>query len=89
MTYFSNKKISTLGFKKTGSDIKISEKSSIYNHERIEIGDQSRIDDFCIISGKVKIGRNVHITPGCIIAGGDKGIFIEDFVTLSYGVKIF
>ena len=89
MAYLSNIKIRTLGFKKKGKNILISEKASIYNYQTIEIGDNSRIDDFCIISGKVKIGRNVHITPGCIIAGGEKGVFIEDFVTLAYGVKVF
>ncbi len=67
----------------------MSDKASIYNHEQLEVGDNSRIDDFCVISGKIKIGRNVHITPMCLLSGGEMGIVFEDFVTIAYGVKIF
>ena len=42
-----------------------------------------------MVSGKVTIGRNVHVTPNCLIAGGEPGLVIEDFCTLAYGVMIF
>lgn len=89
MTYYTEKELKKLKFKGLGKNVKISNKASIYDHGRIEIGDNSRIDDFCVISGKIKIGRNVHVTPMCLIAGGLKGIIIEDFVTFAYGVKVF
>lgn len=89
MAYYTNEQLKQLGFKYIGNNVKISDKASIYNHEEIEIGDNSRIDDFCVISGKIKIGRNVHITPTCLVAGGIKGIVFEDFTTLAYGVKVF
>ncbi|EKO3593977.1 acyltransferase [Vibrio metschnikovii] len=89
MAYLTDIQLKQFGFKSLGKNIKISDKASIYNPELIEIDDNSRIDDFCVISGKVKIGRNVHITPQCLIAGGEPGLIIEDFVTLAYGVKIF
>jgi acetyltransferase-like isoleucine patch superfamily enzyme len=89
MAYYSDKELKSLGFKHIGENTKISDKASIYDHEKIEIGNNSRIDDFCIVSGNIKIGRHVHITPQCLLAGGEKGIFIEDFCTLAYGVKIF
>ena len=89
MAYYSEKELQSLGFKYIGKNVKISNKASIYNYNEIEIGDNSRIDDFCIISGKIKIGRNVHITPTCLVAGGIKGIIFEDFTTLAYGVKVF
>jgi acetyltransferase-like isoleucine patch superfamily enzyme len=89
MAYYSDKKLKKLGFKSIGNNVKISKKASIYNYESIEIGDNSRIDDFCVISGNVKIGKNVHITPMCLIAGGEKGIVFEDFTTTSYNVQIF
>ena len=63
--------------------------ASIYNHEQISIGDNSRIDDLCVVSGKVSIGKNVHITPQCLIAGGLKGVEFHDYTTVAYGVKIF
>nr|WP_275974259.1 acyltransferase [Shewanella pneumatophori] len=78
-----------MGFKKVGKNVKISDKASIYNIGDISIGDNSRIDDFCIISGLVNIGRNVHITPMCLVAGGEKGITFEDFSTIAYGVQVF
>ena len=89
MAYYNEKELLLLGFKKLGRNVKISTKASIYNYGQIEIGNNSRIDDFCVISGKVLIGRNCHITPSCIIAGGEKGVSIEDFTTLAYGVKVF
>ena len=89
MAYYTEQELKSLGFKSVGKNVKISDKASIYNLDKIEIGDNSRIDDFCVISGKIKIGKNVHITPMCLIAGGEKGIVFEDFVTIAYGVKVF
>jgi acetyltransferase-like isoleucine patch superfamily enzyme len=89
MGYLSEEELIKLNFKKRGVNLKISEKASIYDAEKIEIGDNSRIDDFCIISGNLKIGSYCHITPMCLIAGGQPGIEIEDFCTFAYGVKIF
>ncbi|MBD8753484.1 acyltransferase, partial [Pseudomonas fluorescens] len=89
MAYLTNEQLALIGFKKLGKDVKISDRASIYNADQIEIGDFSRIDDFCVISGKIKFGRFNHITPMCLIAGGTPGIVFEDFCTLAYGVKIF
>lgn len=89
MAYYTEQELLELGFKKIGKNVKISTKASIYNHDQIEIGDNSRIDDFCVISGKIKIGRFVHITPMCLFAGGQLGMKVGDFCTFAYGVKIF
>ena len=89
MAYFTKEQLKELGFKKVGKNVKISDKASVYNCDQIEIGDNSRIDDFCVVSGKIKIGINVHITPMCLVAGGDEGIIFEDFTTLAYGAKVF
>jgi len=89
MAYFKEEQLRRLGFKHIGKNVKISDKASIYNCDQIEIGDNSRIDDFCVVSGKIKIARNVHITPMCLVAGGEKGITFEDFTTIAYGVQVF
>ncbi|WOH38984.1 acyltransferase [Thalassotalea fonticola] len=89
MAYFNNEQLENMGFKYVGKDVKISDKASIYDPDKISIGDYSRIDDFCIVSGKVNIGKFVHITPMCLIAGGEPGVELSDFSTLAYGVKIF
>lgn len=89
MAYYTEDQLRKMGFKSFGANVKISVKASIYDFNQIEIGNNSRIDDFCIISGKVKIGSYCHITPQCLIAGGLPGITILDFCTLAYGVRIF
>lgn len=89
MAYLTVEELKSLGFKKMGKNVKVSDKASIYNPELISIDDYSRIDDFCVVSGKVEIGKYVHITPMCLIAGGEPGVYLSDFCTLAYGVKIF
>ncbi len=89
MAFLTENEINSLGFLKLGKNIKISNKASIYNHDQITIGDNSRIDDFCVLSGKIYIGHNVHIAVFCNIAGGEKGVFINDFAGLAYGVHVF
>jgi galactoside O-acetyltransferase len=89
MAFLSTQELLQLGFKKIGKSILISDKASIYNPEMIEIGDYSRIDDFCVLSGSIKIGRNVHIAVFCNIAGGEKGVILDDFSGLAYGCHVF
>lgn len=89
MAYLTEKQLTKIGFKRLGKEVRISDKSCIYDAHEMEIGDFTRIDDFCIVSGKVQIGSYCHVTPMCLLAGGEKGIFISDFCTLAYGVKIF
>lgn len=89
MAYLSDVYLKTMGFKYLGENVKISDKAAIYNCDQIEIGDNSRIDDFCIVSGKVKIGNNVHVAPFCLVAGGEKGVVMDDFSGLAYKVQVF
>lgn len=89
MAYLTEVQLKKIGFKKLGRKVKISDKASIYDADQIEIGDYSRVDDFCILSGKITLGKYNHITPMCLVAGGTPGITFEDFCTLAYGVKVF
>lgn len=89
MAFYSREELERLGFKSLGQNVSISSKASIYWPEQISVGDNSRIDDFCVISGKVTIGNFVHVTVFCNLAGGEAGILMEDFSTLAYGVQIF
>jgi len=89
MAYYSNEQLDRFGFKSLGQNVRISEQASIYDPDQIEIGDNSRIDDFCVISGRVVIGSHSHITPMCLIAGGTPGVFMSDFCTFAYGVIVF
>jgi acetyltransferase-like isoleucine patch superfamily enzyme len=89
MAYLSVAQLNELGFRKLGKEVKISDKASVYNPELIELGDYTRIDDFCVVSGRVIFGKYNHITPMCLVAGGEPGIEFADFCTLAYGVKVF
>lgn len=89
MAFLNDNQLRNVGFKRLGKNVRISDKASVYNADQIEIGDNSRIDDFCVISGKVIIGRNVHIAVFCNLAGGEKGIIIEDFCGFAYGSCAF
>ncbi len=89
MAYLSYDALAAMGFKLLGKNVKVSDKASIYNPEKIKIGDFSRIDDFSIISGDVTVGKFCHITPMCLVAGGKPGVCLGDFCTLAYGVKVF
>lgn len=88
MGFLSQAQLEEMAFKSLGVNVKISDKASIYNSDQMEIGDHSRIDDFCVVSGKVKIGRNVHIAIFCNVAGGEKGIHLDDFSGLAYGCHV-
>ena len=89
MPFLSEEKLNTIGFKSLGKNVKISDKASIHNPETIEIGDNSRIDDFCVLSGKITIGRNVHFAVFNNVAGGELGAHFDDFSGLAYGCHIF
>jgi acetyltransferase-like isoleucine patch superfamily enzyme len=89
MSYLTDEQLKAIGFKSLGKNVKISDKAAIYSASEIEIGDNSRIDDFCVVSGKVTLGRNVHIAPHCLIAGGENGVAMDDFSGLAYYVQVF
>lgn len=89
MAYLTQVQLEQMGFKSIGKNVLISDKASIYNTDQIEIGDNSRIDDFCVVSGKIRIGKNVHFAAFGLIAGGEKGIIFEDFSGTAYQVQVF
>lgn len=89
MPYLDQKSLMALGFSAVGKNVKISDKAAIYNADQITIGDHSRIDDFCVLSGRITIGRNVHIAAQSLIAGGTPGVTLDDFSGMAYGAKIF
>ena len=89
MAYLTRKQLEDMSFKYLGENVKISEKASLYDPDQITVGDNTRIDDFCVVSGKVSFGRNVHIAVFCNIAGGTEGIVFDDFSGLACGCHIF
>jgi len=91
-SFYSSAELEVLGLKHCGYNVKISRKTSFYGAEFISIGDNSRIDDFCLLSassnGEIIISKHVHISAGVYLYGG-AGILIGDFVGVSAGCKLF
>jgi acetyltransferase-like isoleucine patch superfamily enzyme len=88
MGYLTEEALIKMGFKRCGKNVKISDKAAIYEPELMEFGDHARVDDFCLLSGKVSIGRNVHVAAFCNLAGGDEGVTIGDYCGVAYGSHI-
>lgn len=89
MAFLNENEVIEMKFAHVGMNVLISTRASIYNANMISIGDNSRIDDFCLISGKVTIGRNVHVAAFSNVAGGEEGITLGDFSGLAYGCHVF
>lgn len=81
-SFYSEEELSQIGFKYIGENVKVSRKASIYSPERISIGDNVRIDDFCILSGEIVLGSNIHISPYVALYGA-LGIEFEDYTGIS------
>ncbi len=88
-SYYSRKELESIGFKEIGGGIQLSRKASIYSPQNITIGDNVRIDDFCILSGNITIGDYVHIAAGVYLFGGNAGIILSDFTGISSRCAIY
>lgn len=88
-SFYTTIELESLGLKKYGINVLISKKASIYGACNISIGDNVRIDDFCILSGNISIGNYVHIAAYCGLFGGEAGIRMDDFSGLSSRVVIY
>ena len=81
-SFYSEEELSSFGFKSLGCNVKLSRKASVYSPEKISIGNNVRIDDFCILSGTITIGSNIHISAYVALYGA-MGIIIEDYSGIS------
>jgi len=87
-SFFAQDELPDLGLRSFGKNVLISRKASIYDPEHISVGNNVRIDDFCILSGRIEIGSYVHIAAYCALYGA-KGIIMRDFSGLSAKVIIY
>jgi len=87
-SFYTEKELTELGLKRFGKDVLISRKCSIYLPNKISIGDNVRIDDFCILSGEITFGSYVHIAAYCALYGAF-GIEMEDYTGLSPRCTVF
>jgi len=89
MGFYSQNELKDLGLKNYGSNVLISNKASIYSPQTIEIGDNVRIDDFCILSGEIALGSYIHIAAYTAFYGGSAGITVGDFANFSSKISVY
>lgn len=88
-SFYTTAELESLGLKKCGMNVLISKKASIYGASNISIGDNVRIDDFCILSGNINLGNHIHIAASALLYGGEAGIEMQDFSTISSRSAIY
>jgi dTDP-4-amino-4,6-dideoxy-D-glucose acyltransferase len=89
--FYTREELKKIGFKSLGDNVLISDKSSIYGANNIEIGSNVRIDDFCILSsgeGGIKIGNYVHIACYAHLIGSGQ-IIVEDHAQISGKCSVY
>lgn len=90
-SFYSKEELSEIGFKSIGDNVLISRKASFYGISRISIGNNVRIDDFCVLSagkGGIHIGNFIHIAVFASLMGEGK-ITLEDFSGISSKVSVY
>lgn len=87
-SFYTREELKHLGLMKIGENVQISRFARFYSPENIEIGDNVRIDDFCILSGHIKIGSFIHISAFNALYGKN-GIQMNDYSGLSARCTVF
>lgn len=91
MAILSRELIEQMGFASVGENVQISDRASFYNTKKISLGDNVRIDDFCVLSagvGGIYIGSYIHIAVFSLLMGAGK-ITLSDFCNISSRVSIY
>lgn len=88
MAHYTEEELKNLGLKSYGKNVLISKDARIYSPHKISIGNDVRIDDFCILSGEVSIENNVHLAAGVQLAAGSGKIIIKDFAGIAFNTVL-
>lgn len=88
MAHYLYEELKNIGLKDLGENVLISKDARIYSPHKISIGNNVRIDDFCILSGEITIGNNVHLAPGVQLAAGAGKITLKDFSGLAFNTVV-
>lgn len=88
-SFLSFEQIAEIGFANVGENVLLSARASFYGAKNISIGSNVRIDDFCLLSGKVIIRNYVHISAYTSLFAGDAGIVFEDYTGISSHCSVY
>jgi len=81
-SFYAEEELLSMGFKSVGKGCKVSRNAQFYGISNIALGNNVRIDDFCIVSGFVTFGNHIHISPYVVLYGAKK-IEFEDYTGIS------
>jgi galactoside O-acetyltransferase len=91
MAWLTLEQIKAMGFAAVGQKVLLSDKASYYNCASIRIGNNVRVDDFCVLSagtGGIVLGDYIHIAVYCLLIGAGR-IEMADFSGLSSRVSVY
>lgn len=86
--FFSPPELLFMGFKRVGKNTQISRKCSFYSVSG-SIGDNVRIDDFCIFKGEIHLGDYVHICAFCMLSGVAAPLIIDHLSILAARCSVY
>ncbi|HAS90843.1 MAG TPA: O-acetyltransferase [Clostridiales bacterium] len=90
MAYISEHEINKIGLKSYGKNVLISDKAVFYYPENISIGNNVRIDDFCVLVGNIIIKDYIHMALfSCLLSNKNSFIEMNDYSGISYQSIIF
>ena len=84
MGFLSQSELEALGLKYLGKNVMVSSLSRIYAPQLVELNDNCRIDDFCVLTGRVRLGKCVHLALYTHISGMEHGVVFEDYSECAY-----
>jgi len=92
LTHYTEDDLKGEGFRSLGRNVRIAKNCTIIGAENISIGSNVRIDGYCTLvatgAGYINLGSYIHIGGNCVLLAG-KGIVMDDFSGLSWGVQVF
>lgn len=87
-SFYSAVELANLGFAAVGENVSVSRFARFYDIGNIKIGNNVRIDDFCILSGNITLADYIHISAQCLLYGA-YGIEMQSFSGLSPRTTVF
>jgi galactoside O-acetyltransferase len=91
MAWLTDDQIRKMGFARFGKNVMLSDKASYYNCKNIRLGNNVRVDDFCVLSagiGGIDIGNYIHIAVFSSLIG-EGNISLANFCNISSRVAIY
>jgi len=91
MSFLTVPEMAALGLKGFGSNVSISRYARLYNPSNILLGNNVRIDDFCILASGSKpfiLEDYIHIAGGVYIYG-HAGFHMKKYANISSGTKVY